>query len=67
MTRSRNSKTSGKLWPVSTCMTGKGSRAGENALTARCRTTAESFPPEKSNTGRSDSATASLIMWIDSD
>jgi len=32
--RSRNSSTSGKLWPVSTCMTGKGSRAGQKAFSA---------------------------------
>ena len=30
--RSRNSMTSGKLWPVSTCITGNGMRAGQNAF-----------------------------------
>ena len=30
--RSRNSSTSGKLWPVSTCMTGNGNRAGPERL-----------------------------------
>lgn len=58
--------TSGKLCPVSTCITGNGRRAGQNALTARLRTNAESFPPENSKTGRSDSATASRMIWIDS-
>ena len=56
--------TSGKLWPVSTCITGNGSRAGANALTARCSITTESLPPENSSTGRSNSAATSRMMWI---
>ena len=56
--------TSGKLWPVSMCMTGNGSRAGPNALTARCSITTESLPPENSSTGRSNSAATSRMMWI---
>ena len=59
--------TSGKLWPVSTCMTGNGSAArAQNAFTARCSITTESLPPEKSSTGRSNSAATSRMMWIDS-
>ncbi len=63
--RSRNSSTSGKLWPVSTCMTGKGSRAGQNAFSASRSMTTESLPPENSSTGRSNSATTSRMMWTD--
>ena len=58
--------TSGKLWPVSTCMTGNGSRAGPNAFSARRSMTIESLPPENSITGRSNSAATSRMMWIDS-
>ena len=58
--------TSAKLWPVSTCMTGKGSGQGQNALSARCSMTIESLPPENSSTGRSNSAATSRMMWIDS-
>ena len=64
--RSRNSRTSGKLWPVSTCMTGKGNLAGQNAFSARRSITIESLPPENSSTGRSNSAATSRMMWIDS-
>ena len=56
--------TSGKLCPVSMCMTGNGSRAGAKALTARCSITAESLPPENSITGRSNSAATSRMMWM---
>jgi hypothetical protein len=49
--RSRNAMTSGKLWPVSTCMSGNGNRPGQNAFSARRRSTIESLPPEKSSTG----------------
>ena len=59
---SRNSMTSGKLWPVSTCITGKGSPAGQNAFSAMRSRTMESFPPEKSTTGRSNSAATSRMM-----
>ena len=62
--RSRYSITSVKLWPVSMCITGNGMSAGANAFTARCRSTAESFPPEKSSTGRSHSAATSRMMKI---
>src|SRR5579863_8307815 len=44
------------------CMTGNGSCCGAKALTARCKRTAESLPPEKSSTGRSHSATTSRRM-----
>ena len=56
--------TSGKLWPVSTCMTGNGSPAGQKAFWARRSSTAESLPPENSSTPRSSSAATSRIMWI---
>ena len=64
--RSRNSMTSGKLWPVSTCITGKGSWPGQNAFSASRSMTIESLPPENSITGRSNSAATSRMMWIDS-
>ena len=63
---SRNWMTSGKLCPVSMCMTGKGSRAGKKAFTARCIITTESLPPENRRQGRSNSAATSRMMWIDS-
>ncbi len=63
---SRYSITSGKLWPVSTCITGKGIRAGWNAFWAIRNITIESLPPENSSTGRSNSAATSRMMWIDS-
>lgn len=59
--RSRYSMTSGKLCPVSTCITGKGMFAGANAFWASRSITMESLPPEKSSTGRSISATTSRI------
>jgi len=52
----------GEVVPVSTCMTGKGSLAGWKALTARCKSTAESLPPLNSSTGRSHSAATSRRM-----
>lgn len=58
---SRYSRTSGKLCPVSTCMTGNGMLAGANAFWASRSITIESLPPEKSSTGRSISATTSRI------
>ena len=61
---SRNASTSAKLWPVSTCITGNGTRAGVNAFTARWSITIESLPPENSSTGRSNSAATSRMMWI---
>ncbi len=64
---SRNASTSGKLCPVSTCITGNGTGEGQNALAARCSITAESLPPEKSRHGRSISAATSRMMWIASD
>src|SRR5205823_4642537 len=57
--RSRNSITSSKLCPVSTCSTGNGSGAGQNAFAARCSMTTESLPPENNNTGRSKVAATS--------
>ena len=62
--RSRNSITSGKLCPVSTCMTGNGNLPGRNAFSASRSRTIESLPPEKSSTGRSSSAATSRKMWI---
>ena len=62
--RSRNSMTSGKLWPVSTCMSGKGKRAGRKAFSARRSSTMESLPPLKSRTGRSSSAATSRMTWM---
>ena len=63
---SRNSSTSGKFRPVSTCITGNGMRAGANALRASSSITIESLPPENSSTGRSSSATTSRMTWMDS-
>jgi hypothetical protein len=53
--------TSSKFWPVSTCITGNGTRAGANALVAKCSMVIESLPPENSITGRSNSAATSRI------
>ena len=64
--RSRNSSTSAKLCPVSTCITGNGIRAGQNARSARASITIESLPPENSSTGRSNSAATSRMTCIDS-
>src|SRR5688572_24184258 len=65
--RSRNSIASGKLCPVSTCISGNGKRPGRNAFSASRRSTIESLPPEKRSTGRSSSAATSRMMWIASD
>src|SRR5215217_1051855 len=65
--RSRNSSTSGKLWPVSTCSTGKGKGPGRHAFSASRSRTIESLPPENSKTGRSSSAATSRKMWTASD
>ena len=65
--RSRKSSTSSKLWPVSTWTTGNGIGCGQQAFEARCKSTSESFPPEKRRAGRSNSATTSRMMWIASD
>ncbi len=62
--RSRNSSTSGKLCPVSTCMTGNGILAGQKAFSASASMTMESLPPENSRAGRSNSAATSRITWI---
>ena len=64
--RSRNSITSGKLCPVSTCMIGNGNFPGRNAFSARRSRMIESLPPLNSSTGRSNSAATSRKMWIDS-
>ena len=61
---SRYSMTSSKLCPVSTCITGKGKLPGRKALTARCKRTAESFPPENKRTGLRHSAATSRIIVI---
>ena len=60
--RSRNSMTSSKFSPVSTCITGNGTGAGQNALTARCSMTTESLPPENSSAGLSMVAATSRKM-----
>ena len=62
--RSRNSIASGKLWPVSTCITANGTAAGRNAFSARRSSTIESLPPENSSTGFSSSAATSRMTWI---
>ena len=41
-------------------------RPGQNAFWASRSMTTESLPPEKSSTGRSNSAATSRMMWIDS-
>ncbi|GIU89499.1 MAG: hypothetical protein KatS3mg010_0598 [Acidimicrobiia bacterium] len=48
-------------------MTGKGSFAGQKAFLATWSITTLSLPPEKSSTGRSNSAATSRMRWIDSD
>ena len=58
--------TSSKLWPVSMCITGNGSFAGQNAFSASRSITMESLPPENNSAGRSNSAATSRKMWIDS-
>ncbi len=65
--RSRNSITSGKLCPVSTCINGNGKGPGRNAFSASRSSTIESLPPLNSSTGRSNSAATSRITWIASD
>ncbi len=70
--RSRNSMTSGKLWPVSTCTSGKGSLPLNSLPETRClkafsasrSTTHESLPPENSRAGRSKAAATSRRMKI---
>src|SRR5450756_1289674 len=64
---SRKASTSGKLWPVSTCSSGNGTGAGQNALRARCSSTAESLPPENSSTGRADSAEGEVSAEVGAD
>ena len=56
--------TSGKLWPVSTCMSGNGNGAGRNAFSASRRSTIESLPPLNSSTGLASSAATSRMTWI---
>ncbi len=62
--RSRNSIASGKLCPVSTCISGNGNGAGRNAFSASRSSTIESLPPLNSSTGRSNSA-ADLAHHVD--
>jgi hypothetical protein len=47
---------------VSTCITGSGTGAGQNAFTARWSITTESLPPENSRPGRSMVAATSRMM-----
>ena len=49
---------------MSTCITGNGIRAGQNAFSASASMTIESLPPENSRTGRSNSAATSRMMWM---
>ena len=48
---SRKAITSGKLWPVSMCSSGKGNCAGRKAFSARRSRQIESLPPENSSAG----------------
>ena len=64
--RSRKAITSSKLWPVSTCITGKGTGAGAKAFSANRNITTESLPPENSRQGRSNSAATSRKTYSDS-
>ena len=64
--RSRNSMTSGKLWPVSTWSSSKGTAAGANARRASSKTTTESLPPENSSPTLSNWPATSRRMWMDS-
>ena len=59
--------TSSKFWPVSTCITGNGTGAGQKALTARCSMTTESLPPENSMAGLLDRGATSRKMCTASD
>ena len=65
--RSRNSITSGKLWPVSMCTSGKGNFPGRKAFSARRSRTTESLPPLNSRAGFEHSAATSRRMWMASD
>ena len=47
------------------CMTGNGILPGQKAFWASRSITTESLPPEKSSTGRSNSAATSRMMWTD--
>src|SRR5438270_3999772 len=49
------------------CITGKGTGAGQKALTARCSMTTESLPPENSRAGFSIVAATSRMMCTASD
>src|SRR6266705_1181922 len=64
---SRNAITSGKLCPVSTCMSGNGNFAGRKAFSARRNSTIESLPPEKNSTGFAHSPATSRRMKMASD
>ena len=52
---------------MSTWSTGNGIFPGLKAFAARCNNTAESLPPLKSRTGRSDSAATSRMMKMAND
>ena len=62
--RSLYSNTSAKFRPVSMWRTGKGIGPGQKAFLATWSITAESLPPEKSRTGRANSAATSRKMWM---
>src|SRR5712672_704840 len=64
---SRKAITSGKLCPVSICISGNGNFAGRKAFSARRSRTMESLPPEKNSTGFAHSPATSRRMKIASD
>ena len=53
--------TSARTWIVDPL---DGTRAGQNAFSARRSITIESLPPENSMAGRSNSAATSRMMWM---
>src|SRR6266850_483280 len=64
---SRKAITSGKLCPVSICISGNGNFAGRKAFSARRSSTMESLPPEKNSTGFAHSPATSRRMKTASD
>ena len=61
---SRNSYIARNFHVVSTCNNENGGGDGANALRAKCNITPLSLPTEYNITGRSDSATASRMIWM---
>src|SRR5258706_195242 len=64
---SRKAITSGKLCPVSICISGDGNFAGRKTFSARRSSTMESLPPENDSTGFAHSPATSRSMKIASD